>query len=111
MFDISSPMRHANHKPNAASPHSSKIRSYQKDKRYTLAAMYTVGENVNQQGHYGKQNEEASKLKIEPRNLLWGTDQKGTKSLYWKNKTLYFYAHHSTVHNSQEMKTRSVSIN
>ena len=51
-------LRHANQKHKAISPHSSKNDYYQKDKRYTLAALYTVGGNVNQQGHYGKQNEE-----------------------------------------------------
>lgn len=63
-----------------------------KDKRHTLAAIYTAGGNVNQQGHFGKKNEGVSKLKVEPWNLLWGIDQKEMKSLYQKNKTLYSYA-------------------
>ena len=58
MFDMNSPLRHVNQKHKAISPHSSKNGYCQKDKRYALAALYTVGGNVNQQSHYGKQNEE-----------------------------------------------------
>ena len=38
-----------------------------------------LGGNVNQWGHYGKQNEGLSKLKIEPGNLLWGHGSKGNE--------------------------------
>lgn len=48
MFNIASPLGHANQKHNLVSPHSSEKDYYQKDKGYTLAEMYTGAGNVNQ---------------------------------------------------------------
>lgn len=72
MFTISSPLRHANQKHQAISPHSSKNDYYQKDKRDTLAALYTAGGECKSVGPLWKTEWRTVKVKNRTRKLIMG---------------------------------------